>query len=61
MKMKKTNSGAAKSLEIRYLPIDALVPYERNPRTHSEEQIARIAATYLNHWIGIGENLNFAL
>ena len=26
-------------------PLDSLVPYARNPRTHSEEQIAQIAAS----------------
>jgi ParB-like chromosome segregation protein Spo0J len=45
--MKKTKIGAAGSdrLEIKYLPIDALLPYSRNPRTHSEEQIDQIAAS----------------
>ncbi len=45
--MKKTESLNAQgaSLEIKYLPIDELVPYARNPRTHSEEQIAQIAAS----------------
>lgn len=28
-------------LEIRYLPIGALTAYDRNPRTHPEEQIGR--------------------
>jgi ParB-like chromosome segregation protein Spo0J len=27
------------------LPIDTLIPYSRNPRTHSEEQVAQIAAS----------------
>src|SRR5512138_3319254 len=45
--MKKTKIDAAGSdrLEIKYLPIDALLPYSRNPRTHSEEQVAQIAAS----------------
>src|SRR5438270_4499178 len=33
----------AKRIEI--WPIDRLVPYARNPRTHSEAQIAQIAAS----------------
>jgi ParB-like chromosome segregation protein Spo0J len=43
--MKKTKSDEAGSerLEIKYLLIDELTPYSRNPRTHSEEQIAQIA------------------
>ncbi len=45
--MKKTKIDAAGSdrLEIMCLSIDELVPYARNPRTHSEEQIAQIAAS----------------
>jgi ParB-like chromosome segregation protein Spo0J len=33
------------SLQIEYRAVDSLIPYERNPRTHSEEQIAQIAAS----------------
>ena len=33
------------SLRIEYRPPDSLIPYERNPRTHSEEQIAQIASS----------------
>ena len=33
------------TLRIEYRALDSLVPYERNPRTHSEEQIAQIAAS----------------
>jgi ParB-like chromosome segregation protein Spo0J len=45
--MKKTEICAAGSdrLGIKYLPIDELFPYSRNPRTHSEEQVAQIAAS----------------
>lgn len=32
-------------LEIQYLPIDGLIPYARNSRTHSEAQVAQIAAS----------------
>jgi DNA modification methylase len=31
--------------EIRHVPVDALIPYARNARTHSDEQIAQIAAS----------------
>ena len=33
------------SLRIEYRPLDSLIPYERNPRTYTEEQIAQIAAS----------------
>jgi len=33
------------SLRIEYRSLDALIPYARNPRTHSEAQIAKIAAS----------------
>jgi ParB-like chromosome segregation protein Spo0J len=32
-------------LNIEYRSLDSLVPYARNPRTHSEEQITQIAAS----------------
>src|SRR5579885_252563 len=31
--------------KIEHWPIDKLIPYARNPRTHSDEQVARIAAS----------------
>lgn len=33
------------NLHIEYRPIEALIPYARNARTHSDEQIAQIAAS----------------
>ncbi len=33
------------SLRIEYRALDSLIPYVRNPRTHSEEQTAQIAAS----------------
>lgn len=33
------------TLQIEYRAIDALLPYARNPRTHSPAQIAKIAAS----------------
>ena len=35
----------AGELEIENRPVKALVPWARNARTHSEEQIATIAAS----------------
>ena len=36
------------NLQIEYRPIDALLPYARNPRTHSPAQIAKIAASIVD-------------
>jgi ParB-like chromosome segregation protein Spo0J len=33
------------TLRIEYRSVDSLIPYGRNPRTHSEEQVAQIAAS----------------
>ena len=33
------------NLQIEYRSIDALLPYARNPRTHSPAQIAKISAS----------------
>lgn len=35
----------SKGLAVKYLPIDDLIPYARNSRTHSEAQVAQIAAS----------------
>jgi ParB-like chromosome segregation protein Spo0J len=32
-------------LNVEYRKVDALIPFARNPRTHSEEQVAKIAAS----------------
>ena len=32
-------------LEVVYWPIEKLIPFARNPRTHSEEQVNQIAAS----------------
>ena len=49
MKKTKTEGNPAAiepgSLKIEYRSLDSLVPYSRNPRTHSEEQIAQIMAS----------------
>jgi ParB-like chromosome segregation protein Spo0J len=33
------------NLQIEYRPIDTLLPYARNPHTHSPAQIAKIASS----------------
>src|SRR5688500_10225770 len=33
------------ALQIQYRPIESLIPYARNARTHSDEQITQIAAS----------------
>jgi ParB-like chromosome segregation protein Spo0J len=35
----------ATAKHIEQWPIDKLIPYARNPRTHSEAQVAQIAAS----------------
>jgi ParB-like chromosome segregation protein Spo0J len=35
----------SQSLQVVYWPIEKLIPFARNPRTHSEEQINQIAAS----------------
>ena len=32
-------------LQVEQWPIDRLIPYARNSRTHSDEQIAQVAAS----------------
>ena len=36
-----------KPLSVRYAPIDSLIPYAKNSRTHSAEQLAQIAASII--------------
>ena len=38
-----TSHAMAKRIEL--WPIDRLIPYARNPRTHSDAQVAQIAAS----------------
>ncbi|WP_240097627.1 site-specific DNA-methyltransferase [Thermomonas flagellata] len=33
------------ALQVEYRPLQTLIPYARNPRTHSEAQVAKIAAS----------------
>src|SRR5277367_1101768 len=39
----QSSSFSARSLTIRYQPINGLIPYKRNARTHSKQQIRQIA------------------
>jgi DNA modification methylase len=39
------NIPTAPSLAISYRPLDSLIPYARNARTHSDAQVAQIAAS----------------
>ena len=32
-------------LNVEYRKVDALIPYARNPRTHTDAQVAKIAAS----------------
>ena len=49
--MAKRNAAAADvdqkngSLAVTYRPLSVLIPYARNARTHSQEQVAQIAAS----------------
>lgn len=36
-------------LDIEYRPVEALLPYARNPRTHTDAQIAKIAASIVEY------------
>ena len=38
-------SGATPQLSVEYRPVSTLIPYANNARTHSEAQVAQIAAS----------------
>jgi hypothetical protein len=40
-----SESGPRTRLRVEYRPIGALIPFARNPRTHSDDQVAQIAAS----------------
>ena len=42
--MSDTNTLEAHAIQVTMRPIASLIPYARNARTHSGEQIAQIAA-----------------
>jgi ParB-like chromosome segregation protein Spo0J len=37
------------TLNVEYRKVEALIPYARNPRTHNEAQIAKIAASIVEY------------
>jgi len=37
------------TLNVEYRKVEALIPYARNPRTHAEGQIAKIAASLVEY------------
>lgn len=43
--MKPSNKDTFFKLEVTYRPIESLIPYARNSRTHSDAQVAQIAAS----------------
>lgn len=43
--MSKQKSGGLQKPEVEMLPVEALIPYARNARTHSDEQVAQVAAS----------------
>lgn len=43
--MRGTKKKTSPEIQIAYHPIDSLVPYAQNSRTHSEEQVGQIAAS----------------
>jgi hypothetical protein len=45
MPPKASEHGSQASLRVEYRPLDALIPFARNARTHSEEQVSQIAAS----------------
>jgi hypothetical protein len=36
-------------LNVEYRKVEALIPYARNPRTHNDEQVAKIAASIVEY------------
>ena len=41
----RSEKGSQAGLRVEYRPIEVLIPYARNPRTHSDEQVSHIAAS----------------
>jgi phage terminase small subunit len=40
-----SENGLQAGLRVEYRPLDALIPFARNPRAHSDDQVAQIAAS----------------
>jgi ParB-like chromosome segregation protein Spo0J len=45
MPLNGSENGFHAGLRVEYRPLESLVPYARNPRTHSDEQVSQIAAS----------------
>lgn len=45
MAKQKTDDSAADAIEITYRPVADLIPYARNSRTHTDDQVQQIAAS----------------
>jgi len=41
----ESKNASRSHLRVEYRPLETLIPFTRNPRAHSEEQIAQIAAS----------------
>jgi hypothetical protein len=41
----RSENGSGASLRVEYRPLDALIPFARNARTHSDAQVSQIAAS----------------
>ena len=40
-----SENGSQAGLRVEYRPLDALIPFARNARMHSDEQVSQIAAS----------------
>jgi DNA invertase Pin-like site-specific DNA recombinase len=40
-----------RNLTVEYRPVEELIPYARNARTHSDEQVAQIAASICEAYV----------
>jgi DNA modification methylase len=47
MEASKVRERVLRDLAVQVWPIDKLIPYARNSRTHTEEQVAQVAASML--------------
>lgn len=45
MPVRLARTEASQALAVDYRPLEALIPYARNARTHSAEQVALIAGS----------------
>ena len=45
MPLNMPENGSRSSLRVEYRPLESLVPYARNPRAHSDDQVSQIAAS----------------